>query len=332
LVPRHKIPVKIKSLGAIDIHFHGAFGIDVMTASSDELDELARLLGAHGVSAFCPTTLSVPLPELKKAVRRIGNWIELRRLHPLAKSSQPLGIHLEGPYLHPDACGAHPSRFLRRFDFKELETLWQDSCQTLKIVTLAPERLKPGQLKKLAPWAKKNRVTLSLGHSQATEEQAHRAFDSGFSSLTHGWNALAFHQRSPGAMGAALGRPGVSIELILDQVHVAPTVMRWTRRLHGPATCYVSDCVPATGMRGWHSFGNLKIRFKEGACRLKNGKLAGGGRLLPEAFGIWIESEELPHLGLAPLRSLGLETKKLGLRNFEWKIGATGRIQCAPLD
>jgi N-acetylglucosamine-6-phosphate deacetylase len=342
-VPRPKTVVKIKSIGAIDIHFHGAFGIDLMTATPGQLDELAFRLGQSGVSAFCPTTLSVPFPQLREAVRRLGNWITSQSVARDPKNKTrtraiPLGIHLEGPYIHPGACGAHPPDAIRPLQFDELEQLWEDSQHQLKILTIAPELLTPAQLRKLCAWARKRAVVLSLGHSRASEAQAEKAFDAGFQGITHAWNALAFHHRSAGPMGAALGRKDVSLELILDQVHVSPTLIRWTRALHTSGLlCYVSDCVPAAGTRGgaWHPFGHLKVRVEDGACRLPGGHLAGGGVLLPQAFARWVEKEalrmgapiaqvltqQLPHLTEHPLRYLGLSKKAAWLlenRSVEW--------------
>jgi N-acetylglucosamine-6-phosphate deacetylase len=337
-------------MGPIDIHFHGAFGIDLMRAQASELDELAMRLGKAGVAAFCPTTLSVPFPELREAVSRLGAWITCSARLP-APSAIPLGIHLEGPYIHPGACGAHPLEAIRPLDFDELELLWKDSQHHLKILTVAPERLSLPQIKKLVAWTEKRKIKLSLGHSKATEEQANQAFDLGFSGLTHAWNALPFHHREPGPLGAALGRPNVAVELILDQIHVAPTLMRWTRTLHSKGLlCYVSDCVPAAGTAdgNWHPFGHLQIRLKNGACRLKDDHLAGGGVLLPVAFARWVEleakktqrpiiqtlREQLPFLTIHPLVYLGMKAKAPGLlknRAVQWTVDPSGRLTVSPL-
>jgi N-acetylglucosamine-6-phosphate deacetylase len=337
----------MNSYGAVDIHFHGAFGIDLMSAEAQEMDRLARLLRARGIAAFCPTTLSVPWPKLVHAVRRIGQWIAQRRLERDPRGALPVGIHLEGPYISPAACGAHPHDCIRKLKLRELDELWEASSHQLKILTIAPETATPAELKKLVRWAKARAITLSLGHSRATEAQAKAAFDQGFSSVTHAWNACHFHPRSPGVIGAALGRPDVHLELILDQVHVSPTVMRWTREQHGGPIAYVSDCVPsaATSGGGSYSFGHLKIQLKDGAGRLSNGALAGGGTLLVDAFARWIEAEaarsgipaaallrdQLPHLCQAPLRSIGLKPHALGLGRVEWQIGASGRVRARPL-
>jgi N-acetylgalactosamine-6-phosphate deacetylase len=336
-VPRPKTDVKRKAKattpGAVDLHFHGAYGIDLMTADERDLDLLSRDLWREaGVAAVCLTTLSAPAGDLKAAVARLGGWIRRGKF----PGTHPLGVHLEGPFLHSEACGAHPPECLRAFDFAELEDLWQTSQHTLKILTIAPELIVEDDLKTLGKWAKKNGVRLSLGHSRATEVQAARAFDLGFKGVTHAWNALNFHHRAPGPLGAALGRKGVYVELIPDLVHVHPTAIRWTRKLHGKDdVCFVSDCVPAaaTPAGSWHSFGKLKVHFSEGAARLENGHLAGGGRPLTDAFSRWVEAESnetgvaaaklwkeaLATITENPLRAVGGPKKLLKTMRIHWE-------------
>ncbi|MGK5081748.1 hypothetical protein WDW37_00460 [Bdellovibrionota bacterium FG-1] len=305
----------------MDIHFHGAFGTDLMTAGAIDLRNLSVRLAQSGIAAFCATTLSAPLSELRPAVRRLGAWIIAARPE---QGALPLGIHLEGPYINPDARGAHSLRAIRPLQIKELDALWEDSQHTLKIITLAPEQLSITALKAVRQWTKKRQIILSIGHSQATFDQAKTAFDAGVCGVTHAWNALSFHHRDTGTLGAALGRPDVTVELILDQVHVAAPILRWTQAIHGNSgICYVSDCVNATGTRpgSWHPFGNHKIQLKNGACRTSDGLIAGGGLLLSDAFAHWIETQmihtgrsgwqlvqaEIPSLTTIPLKYLGLD-------------------------
>ncbi|MCM2321685.1 MAG: amidohydrolase family protein [Oligoflexia bacterium] len=325
------------SAGLVDLHFHGAFGIDLMTASESELERLAEQLGAHGIAAFCPTTLSDTPARLHTAVSRLGRWISGRATQAKrSPAALPLGIHLEGPFLHPEACGAHPPSTIRTLTLTELDSLWKASQGTLKILTVAPETLAPALLRKLVAWCRRRRIILSLGHSRATEAQAQAAFEAGFTGVTHAWNALAFHHRSAGPLGAALGRKDVYVELIPDLAHVSATLIRWTRRLHeGCPVCFVSDAVPATGTHGeWQPFGPLKVRFEKNASRLPDGALAGGGLLLSESFGRWvlreatetgrpaseILKEALPCVTSAPLRALGLKASLLGARRVRWTV------------
>jgi N-acetylglucosamine-6-phosphate deacetylase len=330
--------VLARSTGVVDLHFHGAFGVDLMRAQNPELGDLAHYLGEHGIAAFCPTTLSTEPDDLAAAVARLGRWIRRSRTSPTfpKTSALPLGIHLEGPFINTACCGAHPPELIRPFDINELETLWNLSQETLKILTIAPETLSPSSLSHLAAWARERNISLSLGHSNATEEQALHAFNHGFRGITHAWNALPFHQRAPGPLAAAFRHPKSYVEIIIDQIHVAPSVIQWTEELQ-PAhrLCYVSDCAPAAETDGLvaMSFGPLKIRNRDGACRLENGALAGGGKLLTRAFSEWIcqtapaqtaaavtshLKKRLPSVTEAPLFALGIRKSELAGRTVDW--------------
>ncbi len=267
-----------------------------MTAQEAELDDLAEQLGMAGIAAFCPTTLSAPLPDLLKSVERLGRW--MRSQESAAGKALPLGIHLEGPFIHPEACGAHPPGAIQVFRMKTLEKLWEASQGTLKILTVAPDRLKPTEILALARWCREKKVHLSAGHTRVTQAEATQAFDLGFRGVTHAWNAMGFHHRDPGLLGAAVGRKEVWIEQIIDQIHVDPTVIHWMTQLHSNGLCFVSDCAPAAAARAgkWCGFGpNLQVRAKDGACYTKKGHLAGGGILLPQTYLNWLDFELKNH-------------------------------------
>jgi len=286
-VPRP--PKRVKSFGAIDLHFHGAFGIDLMTAKADELDSLSAELEKKGVAGFSATTLSASETELASAVTRLGAWIR----SGTAPGARPLGIHLEGPFLNPDAAGAHPPGILRKLRMVEIEKLWRLSKETLHILTVAPETLDDALRTELGRWAAKRRVRLSIGHTRCTQAQAEAAFTAGFTGVTHAWNALSYHHREPGVLGAALGRKNTFVELIPDEIHVHASLIDWTLSLHPKGTFFVSDAAPAACTDGshFHRFGNLECRLQDRASRLPDGRLAGGGFLLPESFGQWIVAE-----------------------------------------
>lgn len=323
-----------------------------MSASEAELAELGARLWVDGIAGYCPTTLSTDPKILAQAVSRLGSWIQSEARRRDTTRALPLGIHLEGPFINSACCGAHPPSLIRKLDLTELEQLWKLSCQTLKILTIAPETLSPEELKSLAKWAKERKISLSLGHSKATETQANEAFSAGFRGITHAWNALSFHQRSPGALGAALGNDQNYIELIMDQIHVAPSVMEWTQKLH-PANrlCMISDCVPAaeTFSGETYPFGPLKIQFKDGACRLPGGSLAGGGKSLTRSFREWVQFQAarngdvpralpiilkkmIPSITQAPLFALQLPPAKLSKYRVEWSVLANGQVQVSPID
>lgn len=334
---------RVKSFGAVDLHFHGAFGIDLMSAEPKELNFLSNELWKKGVAGFSATTLSAGAADLSATVKRLGAWIR----SDSAPGAKPLGIHLEGPFINPEAAGAHPQGILRKLTLTELESLWELSQKTLQILTVAPETLDNATLSELSKWAKKRKVRLSIGHTRCTKAQAETAFKTGFTGVTHAWNALSYHHREPGVLGAALGRADTYVELIPDEVHVAPGFIDWTLALHEAGTFFVSDAAPAACTDGshFHAFGDLQCRMKDGASRLENGALAGGGFLLPDSFGSWISREakrkkttveKLLKAHLFRIHSLPLQAifmkkpaQKAFLKNFpvEWEITRNGALK-----
>ncbi len=367
------------TIGLVDIHFHGAFGIDLMSASPLELDYLSELLWKQGVAGFCPTTVSAPRQVLLDAVERLGRWIrEKSEIYPGLKTevsaasnqtskskksgktgAAPLGIHLEGPFLSSGACGAHPPSAIRKFTWAELQELWIASHETLKIITLAPETLSHKELQKLGRWSRSKGVILSLGHSLASQQEAKFAFDNGFLGTTHTWNAMPFHPRTPGILGAAIGRKGIYLELIIDRAHLSPEAIRWTRKLHFPnSLCFISDCLSAGGhgfsgrskkqltLKSEFKLGSQQVHFKQGACRLENGQLAGGGLLLSQSYVKWASAEAaeldqdpwnvlretVQYATHLPLEALGFSKNVLFNRKVSWKVSPSGKIQVIPID
>ncbi len=339
----------LETIGAIDLHFHGAFGIDLMSASPNQLNELSAALWQSGLAGFCPTTVTTPIPNLAQTVKKLGHWIRSNRF-PGAK---PLGIHLEGPWIHPEMNGAHPSRLVRKLKRSELEKLWEASQETLKIITLAPERLSFSELQWLITWCKERNILLSAGHSRATFEEAKKCFELGIQGVTHAWNALAYHHREPGVLGAALGNPQIYLELIVDQVHLSRPWIRWTRQLHpSQSICMISDCVAPAGSRpnqqasDWTTLGGLAVRLIDGASRSKNGQLAGGGQLLTESYSRWVLAEALDlgltvqkvlkdsvhQLTLVPARVLGIKPGFFKDRKVIWNYDRQEGLSVIPID
>ncbi|MEN9723835.1 MAG: hypothetical protein RJB38_1821 [Pseudomonadota bacterium] len=292
-VPRAKTRVKNKAiptlskitLGAIDLHCHGAFGIDLMRASSSQLTWLSKKLFQKHVAGFLPTTLSAPQSQIEAALERLGAWIaEQHRAGPTAGLAFPLGIHLEGPFIAQACCGAHPASCLLKASLPLLRK-WQKLAQgKIAKITLAPESARWSELRKILQWAHDEKISISIGHSNAQPEQHHRTLKAGANSITHAWNAMPFHHRNPGLLGIALGRPDLFIEIIPDGIHVADSVVLWTQKLHPRGLCWVSDSVPAAHSTQEVSFGSLRVQIRAGAGRTSDGGLAGGAQTLHETF------------------------------------------------
>ena len=219
----HKTAILARSSGAVDIQFHGAFGVDLMRAQNPELSDLAHHLGENGIAAFCPTTLSTNPDDLASAVARLGRWIRRSRTSPTfpKTSALPLGIHLEGPFINSACCGAHPPKLIRPLDLNELEVLWNLSQETLKVLTVAPETLSMTNLSHLVAWARERKISLSIGHSKATEEQALLAFNQGFRGITHTSECPSVPPTRSRTIGC-----GISVSSELRRNHYRPNPRR----------------------------------------------------------------------------------------------------------
>ncbi len=279
----------------IDLQCNGAFGIDLLKASYTELDALSQQLLAKGTTGFTPTIISSDVGILEKQISVVGSWVNTWKNTSTRKGGAvPLGIHLEGPFINPEAAGIHPKKALRQATIKELDRLWKLSDETIRIITIAPEIHEKPTMKKIIAWANEREVRLSLGHSRANYEQARSAFDLGMHSITHAWNASQFHHRDPGAIGAALGRDDVYVQVIIDQIHVHPAVIRWTLNLHAKnAIGFVSDCAPSAEMRSGtkSTFGDIKIQALGKRASLLSGEIAGSGQTLASAWKDWVVQE-----------------------------------------
>ena len=275
---------RILAPGFVDLHIHGGGGRDVMEASPEALDTIARMALLHGTTSFLPTTLSAPVATILKSLEGLGRLIEARRANPHpdgAPGAELLGIHLEGPFLNPQRRGVHPAEYLQKPSPELFEKFWHASGQTVKVLTLAPELEGAPELQALAQGMG---VKVALGHSDATFDEAERAIAAGASHAVHLFNAMRpFGHRECGIVGAILTDDRASAEVIADGVHVAPAALRLLMKAKGAAhILLVTDATSATGMgTGKFLLGDLEIfvneepQTKQLACRNAEGKLAG---------------------------------------------------------
>ena len=253
--------------GFLDLQINGGFGKD-FTADPAAIWEVAAKLPRFGVTGFLPTIITSPLETVRKAqaVLRSGppaGWA----------GAQPLGLHLEGPFLNSDKKGAHNPAYLRPATPAGIEG-WSPEG-SVRLVTLAPEL--PGALDAIAELVRRG-VVVSAGHSTATFEQATAAFDTGARYATHLFNAMpALHHREPGLVAAALSDPRITVGLIPDGLHVHPALVALVWRLLGPDRLnLVTDAMAAMGMTpGDYVLGDFRVSVDESSARLLDGTLAG---------------------------------------------------------
>jgi len=296
--------------GFLDPHIHGCGGVDVMQATYDSLNAVSRILVRHGTTSFLPTTVSSPPDFLTNTVEQLGA--------AMAKSfdgAEPLGIHLEGPFISEAKRGTHKASHVLAPDLDLFENWVRASGNTVRLLTIAPEL---NGTEPLEIMARHYDVTVAMGHSNATFDQARAAADRGICYAVHTFNAMrAFSHRDPGIVGEVLADDRVFAEIIADGIHVDEAVVRIFARAKGkPRVLLTTDAISATDMPdGRYSLGGETIEVIEGICRDAEGRLAGSTLTQEIAFrnfARWTEwpfEHALAGLTLNPARALKLHGK-----------------------
>jgi len=265
---------RVLTPGFVDIHMHGGGGTDA-SEGPGALPSLLAAHRAHGTTRTVLSLVSAPVDELVTALRALAPLV---RADPLV-----LGVHLEGPFLSPDARGAHDPAALTVPTPAEVAALLDAADGTLAQVTIAPER--PGALEAVAAFVDGG-VRVAVGHTTADLATAGAAYDAGASLLTHAFNAMpVLAHREPGPIGAALDRPGVVLELIADGLHVHPIVLAALFRMAPGRVALITDAMAAAGVGdGEYRLGSLDVVVTDGAARLASGSLAGSTLTLDAAI------------------------------------------------
>ena len=266
-------PEAVVAPGYVDLHIHGAFGMDFMSASSGDLVALADRLVELRYEAWLPTTVTASAQDVAAALGRLPE-------HPSI-----LGFHLEGPFLSPEFPGAQPREFMRSPLVRSPEWDAVLADPRLRVATVAPEV--PGGMDLVRQFADRG-VIVSLGHSNATYDEALEAASAGARHTTHTFNAMrGLHHREAGLLGAALSSDHLRCELIYDRIHVVREAVDVLRRCKGPeGVIAVSDSSAATGLpegTALDLWGHAATVGKGRVC-LQDGTLAGSAITLADAF------------------------------------------------
>ncbi len=203
----------IAAPGFVDLQVNGFAGIDFFGADAAAYAVAGEALLETGVTAYLPTFITSAEKDVIGALRAVPTR---------ARGARILGAHLEGPFISALRLGTHPAAFRSDPDGALLDRLLD--AGRVRLVTLAPEL--PGALD-LIDVLQARGVVVSLGHSDATAAEAHAAFDRGVRAVTHVFNAMRpLEHRDPGIVGAALVRPDVVLQAIVDGVHLDPDIVR----------------------------------------------------------------------------------------------------------
>jgi N-acetylglucosamine-6-phosphate deacetylase len=304
--------------GFLDVHIHGAGGHDVMEGNATALRAITRKVSEYGTTSIVATTVTASTDETLRAVEGIAAYIA-RQHETEDPRAEVLGIHLEGPFISKQRRGVHPAQWIQLPSAETLGRFLKAAAGNARILTIAPEVLGAAPC---IDAARQAGLVVSMGHTDATYEQARAAMARGARSATHVYNAMRpFTHRDPGVIGAVLTSPDVNAELIADGVHVEEAAMKLLLMAKGAAhVTLVSDGLSATGMPdGKYMLGSLEVIVSGGICRNAEGTLAGSTLTLDRALrNIVALGASLPDavrmLTLNPATLLGIEFKKGSLR------------------
>lgn len=293
--------------GLIDVHVHGSCGADIMDQTVDAIDLISQGIAKNGVTSFLPTTMTMSREDIYGALDIVRECMN-RTLN----GAKVLGAHLEGPFINAIYKGAQPERYIIKpsYDFIKEYT------DVIKLVTYAPEMDDNYSFTKEVK--EKTDITLSIGHTNATYNQAKQAFACGCSHVTHLFNAMTpLNHREPGVVGAAL-TSDVFTELIADTIHVNKELFQFILDNKGKdKMILITDSMRAGCMKdGKYDLGGQEVIVKDGAARLSSGTLAGSVLTLNKAIYNFFRNtdatfDEVIHMAtLNPATSIGVSDFK----------------------
>lgn len=259
--------------GFIDLHGHGGGG----AAYDDGPAEIARALAvhrAHGTTRSVVSLVANPLETIVESLRSVAALA--------ASDPTVVGTHLEGPFLAVARRGAHAQEHLAAPDDDTVEILLSAAAGSLVQITIAPEL--PGALDAIRRFVEAD-VVVAVGHTEADESVARAAFDAGATLVTHAFNAMpGIHHREPGPIPAAFDDERVTLELVLDGVHVHPSVARLAFRSAPGRVALVTDAMAAAGgADGFYRLGSLNVTVSEGIALLNGTGTIAGSTLTQDA-------------------------------------------------
>ncbi|MBE5773845.1 MAG: N-acetylglucosamine-6-phosphate deacetylase [Clostridiales bacterium] len=315
------------SPGLIDVHCHGFMGMDASNASYDEVRAMSEKTVSSGVTGWLPTTMTLSWEHLGKCFEAIGVCMQ-DSLSDGWKGAQVLGAHAEGPFINLKKKGAQDAKWVRKPDIECLKP-WKD---VVKLITVAPEV--DGALEFIHE-AVEMGVKVSMGHTNATGDEAIKGFDAGIDHATHTFNAMTpMSHRDIGAVGAALSDDRVYCELIADTFHVSAQLYSLLAKAKGAKLVIITDSIQVAGLPdGVYDMSGQTVVVDGIKCRFPDGTIAGSALTMDRAVRNFrahtnLELWKIVRLAsLSPAESIGMEKTKGSL-----EIGKDADILIADKD
>jgi N-acetylglucosamine-6-phosphate deacetylase len=294
--------------GFIDIHNHGAVGVDVNRATAENLPTVGEFLARHGITAWMPTFVPDEGEAYRKVISAIDEVMKIQADLPIA---QIVGVHYEGVFANEKMCGALRPEFFKTFTGAEIDDL--PALQTgVHLTTFAPEI--EGGIELVKELRKQNWIP-SIGHTRADFETLEKAWAAGARHVTHIFNAMTgVHHRAIGVAGWALMKDEIFCEIIADGLHVHPQMLKFAQK-NKPADklLLVSDSVAPTGLGdGEFNLWGERIRVTGGKTENERGSIAGSVITVLDAvknyLALGASEIEVSRMASAnPAKLLGLE-------------------------
>ena len=259
--------------GFIDIHTHGAVGVDVNAATANDLEKIGEFFAKNGTTSWLCSILTDTEEQTEWCIDQFNEYRKEDR-----NGSELMGIHLEGPFLAKEFKGAMPEYLLRKFDIELLKKYQERSGGNVLYLTVAPEVDGiPGGVRGITNLG----ITVALGHSGADYETTMKAIENGANACTHTFNAMKLlHQHFPSIMGAVL-ESDVYCEAICDGRHLHPGVVRLLIKTKGlDKVVAITDSIMAAGLPdGKYKLGVNDVVVEDGDAKLADTGVRAGSTL-----------------------------------------------------
>jgi len=312
------------SPGFVDIHTHGAGGYDFLDNTKEAYYEIAKAHATHGTTSLVATVTSSTRESMEEAIRI---YESLER----TDGAGILGLHFEGPYFAPSQKGAQEERFLRNFVPEEYEKLAKGTNCILRW-TGAPEL---DGAEDFAGYMKRRGILPCIGHSDATSEETHRAFEKGFTHITHLYSCTSsVHRKNAfryaGIVEEAYLNDAMTVEIIADGVHLPADLLRLVYKIKGPEKiALITDSMRGAGMPDGESIlGNkedgLPVIIEDGVAKLPDrsafaGSVAFADRLVRNMVNMAKVpiTDAIKMASTTPARIIGAKTKGCLLPGYD---------------
>jgi N-acetylglucosamine-6-phosphate deacetylase len=322
-LPSADVTVDLEGLtlfpGFIDVHIHGATGVDTMAASADDLRRVSEFLSSKGVTAWMPTLVPAADEQYRQAIRAIETAVAADSTSDQGLKSGPharvVGVHYEGPFVNSAQCGALHREYFKTYrgpaDLDSLPLIKDEKA--VHLITLAPEIA--GGIKLIKELCRRGWI-VSIGHTRADVNVLDEALKAGAGHMTHFMNAMTpLHHRAPGPVGWGLIHDDVTCDMIADGVHLDPAILRLIMRSKTAARIsLISDAIAPAGLGdGDYEIWGETIRVKNGQTQNIRGSIAGSVITMLDAVRMMLslgvsESEVARMASLNPARLLGIDS------------------------